>query len=193
MLIIWILYCWSLVPLAFFCPYCFRYCLKECVWFKNLLLLKSDINPKHFSFFAIDFNISNKLSPIPRGYQSFKDFRPSPQFIPNTSPPPPVYYVLSNFSILPPHPPFILTPSYEARHSRVLSILLLFIRQHNFSHVVSEKNYHGQNNLLSYVFQLSFAGYKNYVHFCNYKFFLDCKSQCPCHNGNWFRCSKEVT
>ena len=89
----------------------FPICLKECVWFKNLLLLKSDINPKHFSFFAIDFNVSNKLSPIPRGYQSFKDFRPSPQFIPNNPPPPrPVHYVLSNFSILPPHPPFILTP-----------------------------------------------------------------------------------
>ena len=97
----------------------FPICLKECVWFKNLLLLKSDINPKHFSFFAIDFNVSNKLSPIPRGYQSFKDFRPSPQFIrpdlgqgrlPNNPPPRPVDYVLSKFSILPPHPPFILTP-----------------------------------------------------------------------------------
>ena len=89
----------------------FPICLKECVWFKNLLLLKSDINPKHFSFFAIDFNVSNKLSPIPRGYQSFKDFRPSPQFIPNNSPPPnPCTTFWAIFQSSPLHPPFILAP-----------------------------------------------------------------------------------
>ena len=32
------------------------------IWFKNLLFLKGDSNTKHFSFFALYFNVSNKIS-----------------------------------------------------------------------------------------------------------------------------------
>ena len=71
------------------------YCLKECIWFKNLLFLKSDSNPKHFSLFVFDFNVSNKISSTPTRLLYFQDFF-NPLVYSNPSSP--VYWVLKNFS-----------------------------------------------------------------------------------------------
>ena len=59
---------WYFIPLVLFCPYVFiLFLLNINVWnnafdSKNMLFLKSDSNPKQFSFFVFDFSVSNKIS-----------------------------------------------------------------------------------------------------------------------------------
>ena len=70
------------------------------------MFLKSDSNPKNFSLFVFDFNVSNKISATPVRLLNFQEI---------SNPPPLVYEVLKNF--LPPPTPTYL-PSIG--HSRVM-------------------------------------------------------------------------
>ena len=67
-LIIWILYFWSFVCLVSFCPYCF------------ILFLKSDSNPKHFSFCVFNFNVENKISSTPTWLLHLQEFSIPPAY-----------------------------------------------------------------------------------------------------------------
>ena len=52
----------SILSLLFlFCPYLILMSKRKHLIQKNLLFLKSDSNPKHFSFFVFDLNVSNKI------------------------------------------------------------------------------------------------------------------------------------
>ena len=71
-------------PIRFNLSLLFHFFTAECMQFKNLLFIKGDSNPKHFSFFVIYFNVPNEVSFTSPRLIDFQEFSNPPPFIQTT-------------------------------------------------------------------------------------------------------------
>ena len=131
---------WYFVPLVLFCPYLFiLFLLNINVWnnafdSKNMLFLKSDSNPKQFSFFVLDFNVSNTSTRL----LNFQEFSNLPVY--SNHPPPP--YLLSFKELsnpTPPHTPRLFQPP-PIKHSRIVTCEHLGIQNYWYSNPIYGHN-----------------------------------------------------
>ena len=65
-------------PIRFNLSLLFHFFTAECMQFKNLLFIKDDSNPKHFSFFVIYFNVPNEVSFTSPRLIDFQEFSTPP-------------------------------------------------------------------------------------------------------------------